>query len=268
MMKKRMIVLGLGLCAGGVLGAGGCAVRQNATKLDPVAPPAGPDSAMTYRSFGNTEAEYENTGVAAWSTRAPLVTKPGTPDAVRAVSEPAQFLGNVVFMPVSVAVDPPFKNQYVYREGGTPKTFSAAPPFDSTAPVDEGPIVAPVEYGRTETAEALRHSEVVDVKPGLVVDEGGKGEGVRLHGETPAPEAVPQSKPGAVEVTPSVGSGAAATTPAPAAPPVAPAPAQQEAAPAAREALPPAKPLQPLPPPNDRSPLAPSVTVEPVPEGK
>lgn len=259
MTKKRLMVRGASLVAATLLsGVTGCAIRQTATKLDPVAPPPANDAAMAYRSFDNTSAEYENTGVIAWSTRAPLVTPPGTPDAVRRVSEPVQFLGNVALMPVSWAVDPPFQNQYVYREGGTPRSHTAVPPFDSVAPADEGAITAPIKYGPTETAEALRRSEVVDVPPGVVVEGGGKGEGVkvrRVEGSAPegtgvAAPAVPAPAP--VQVSPSTRPSAAVETPAP----------------ARVDPLPPPRRDQPLPPPGDRSPLAPSVVVEPVPEGK
>lgn len=232
---------GMALVVGCVwLGGAGCAVREYATGFDPKAPEPAPDAASVTRAFPPVSAEYENTAVVAWRTRTALVVAPGTSDLARPVLEPAIFVANVALMPLALLAYPPFEDQVAYRVGGTESTFSGAPPFEAVVPAGRGAILPALSPAFIE----------------------------RVTSPSTDPDAVKGGKPEwrAIKPAPKARGTEAESVPTTNGAEVAPA-MESQGVPAEKvvEPLPEATREQPLPVPGDRSPLAPSLEVTPVP---
>jgi hypothetical protein len=201
---------------------GGCANRHQATALDPVVEPARADMAMGHRSFEPSSAEYENTAVIAWSTRSPWVVGSQVKDPGRPVAEPVVFLANLVTMPVSLFVEPPFADQKAWRDGGVPSSYSASAPFDTVVSADAGPIKPGLDPAVREawepnyrkgrrTAEAPTTLPLIPLTPATAVPEPSqdatttepaKTEPANSPALTPAPTTPESSASPAVTVEP------------------------------------------------------------------
>lgn len=133
--------------AAALAGLTGCAQRQYAEPMATAVDDMLTSPAWAYRDFQPMSATYENTAVVAWSTRFPFVDRPDQRDLTRPVVEPAIFLGNVLVLPVSVVVEPPFWRQHAWRPVGLHSTHTAAVPPDEVVQVEEGAIVPALRPG-------------------------------------------------------------------------------------------------------------------------
>ncbi|MFN4242912.1 MAG: hypothetical protein ACK4PI_06710 [Tepidisphaerales bacterium] len=133
-----------------VAGLTGCAQRPYAEPMATAADDMLTSPAWAYREFQPMSATYENTAVVAWSTRFPFVDRPDQPDLTRPVVEPAIFLTNVLVLPVSVVVEPPFWRQHAWRPVGLHPTHTAAVRPDEVVHVAEGAIVPALRPGLGE----------------------------------------------------------------------------------------------------------------------
>jgi hypothetical protein len=100
------------------------------------------DSAMQLRDWNTSAANYPNGGVPAWDTRFHLKPCPYEPAWVKPVSEPIDFIGQTLFLPVALVIAPPFK-PVVYHgfESAPTSTEFPAPPSASPSGADSsGPV--------------------------------------------------------------------------------------------------------------------------------
>jgi hypothetical protein len=91
------------------------------------AAPTDNDPALTYRNWQPTSGLYKSDMVIAGPTYKVLEPKPGNP-ARSTFREPALFLANIVYMPVSM-IEELAANGVRYKSLSTPPTFTDMPPL-------------------------------------------------------------------------------------------------------------------------------------------
>jgi hypothetical protein len=117
----------------------GCAVRRNTPPelLDPTPIPV--DAAMERRQWDESKALYANTTVIAGNTGFPFVEDQTRPDWQNGLIDPFTFFGNVVSMPVSLIIVPPWK-PVEYRAVTVEPTYNGNPPLP---PSEQNDLTAP-----------------------------------------------------------------------------------------------------------------------------
>lgn len=231
--KDKLGVNGMGdwcrkvlVCAVAVAAVAGCARRQTTTALDATAPEPELGAMQGVRSFEPVAATYENTAVIAWSTRFPFVDRADIKDSQRPVVEPTIFLANLVSLPVSIIVQPPFKSQIAWRTGGVGPTFTAVPPLDDVVAMKEGAIVPALrpELGYSKASATTRPAKTSKTSGNseewveLVPVRTEKGIVLVKPGEA-VPEAPPEVVVPAEPIAPAGSSPAVTVEPGPAVPP-------------------------------------------------
>src|SRR5438552_5581780 len=95
----------------------GCSTQQKIVYSPVNTTPIIGDEAIALRSdWPKSYSHYANGGVSAYSTRFPYDVNIGHPVAGTVVLEPALFIAQVAFLPVSLAANPPFEEQVWHGE--------------------------------------------------------------------------------------------------------------------------------------------------------
>ena len=104
---------------------------------DPVVPPPPPDEAMALRDWQQSSAIYANTSTVAGNTGFFWMPRWDQPEWVYPLVDTPIFLANVVALPVSFIMTPPWK-PVEYRSATVPPTFTAMPPLPPPPPEEGG----------------------------------------------------------------------------------------------------------------------------------
>jgi hypothetical protein len=90
------------------------------------------DPAMQKRDWDQSVAYYPGGAVPAWNTRFWYTPSPNEPPAIKPISEPIEFIGQSLFVPITLITARPF-TPVIYRGVQEPSTSNAfpAPPPDT-----------------------------------------------------------------------------------------------------------------------------------------
>jgi hypothetical protein len=122
--------------AAAMVGGFGCQMHQNALP-DPVIAPPPPDEAMALRDWQQSSAVYANTSTVAGNTGFMFMPKWDQPEWVYPLLDAPIFLLNVVTLPYSLIVTPPWK-PVEYRSATIEPTYTAMPPLPPPSPEEPG----------------------------------------------------------------------------------------------------------------------------------
>jgi hypothetical protein len=127
----RFVLLG-GIAAG----LTGCAHAQKSPGYDLSQAPLIIDPAMQQRSWSQSVAYEPNGGVPAYDTRFNFTPPAHEPAWVKPVTEPIDFIGQTLFLPVTLVTSRPFDPVvfHGYEYGSTSTAFPAPPKASPTTP--------------------------------------------------------------------------------------------------------------------------------------
>jgi hypothetical protein len=84
------------------------------------------DPAMQNRDWDQSVAYYASGAVPAWNTRFWYTPSPKSPQAIKPITEPVAFAGQVVFLPIALVIAPPFTH-VIYHGVQEPASSNAFP---------------------------------------------------------------------------------------------------------------------------------------------
>jgi hypothetical protein len=84
------------------------------------------DKAMQMRDWDQSVAYYPNGSVPAWNTRFHYHPNPSAPQWIKPVSEPIAFIGQTLFLPITLVTARPF-TPVIYRGVQEPSSSTAFP---------------------------------------------------------------------------------------------------------------------------------------------
>jgi hypothetical protein len=84
------------------------------------------DKAMQLRDWDQSVAYYPNGSVPAWNTRFHYRPNPAAPQWIKPVSEPIAFIGQTLFLPITLVTARPF-TPVIYRGVQEPSSSTAFP---------------------------------------------------------------------------------------------------------------------------------------------
>jgi hypothetical protein len=115
-------------CAAPFSPLAGCRVDHRTPPPEPLnAAPLHVDAAMQRRDWDPSVATYKNDTVMAFPDYAPLRSRAVTNNAETVVTDTPIFLVNVLYIPVGIFIDPPFK-MVGYKSLMVEPTYTAMPP--------------------------------------------------------------------------------------------------------------------------------------------
>jgi hypothetical protein len=114
----------------------GCAHAQKSPGYDLSQAPLIIDPAMQQRNWSQSVAFEPNGGVPAYDTRFGFTPPPREPTWVKPVTEPIDFIGQTLFLPVTLVTSRPFEPVvfHGYEYGSTSTAYPAPPNASPTTP--------------------------------------------------------------------------------------------------------------------------------------
>jgi hypothetical protein len=105
----------------------GCATSPHAQQKPELSQaPLTIDTAMQLRDWDQSVAYYPNGSVPAWNTRFHYHPSPSAPQWIKPVSEPIAFIGQTLFLPITLVTARPF-TPVIYRGVQEPSSSTAFP---------------------------------------------------------------------------------------------------------------------------------------------
>jgi hypothetical protein len=111
----------------------GCQRHVNAPPPEAIVPSPSTDEAMLHRDWQQSSALYADTSVIAGNTGFMFMPKWGQPEWVYPLLDAPLFLANVVTLPVSLIMTPPWV-AVEYRSATIPPSYTAMPPLPPEPP--------------------------------------------------------------------------------------------------------------------------------------
>ncbi len=102
-LLARFVLAGAAGCS-----AWGCSSAQPAPRPELSNAPLTIDMAMQKRDWDRSVAIYPSGAVPAWDTRFHYQPNPNTPAALKPVTEPLAFIGQTLFLPITLITTRPF----------------------------------------------------------------------------------------------------------------------------------------------------------------
>jgi hypothetical protein len=125
---------------GGLFGClllGGCVLQQHEPGPEALNPtPIKTDQAMAKRLWSPSPANYVNDSVLTWPDYAPLQAV-YLPYGLNFLAEPGLFLGNLLYIPAGVFVEPAWKGQ-TFKSQSPPPSYNLMPPLPKGAEPSPG----------------------------------------------------------------------------------------------------------------------------------
>jgi hypothetical protein len=138
LIREKTLMLAAATTAASVLGLG-CAsskcpcLRQNppvvSRTMAPVAEQPGEDQATELRGYHKSFALYESGATEAWPTRWYYDPNPNYSTERAIPTESLMFLAQTASLPVTMALEPPFKKPVIYAGDVIPPSYTAMPPL-------------------------------------------------------------------------------------------------------------------------------------------
>ena len=121
MRLGRWVLAGAAVCS-----TWGCAHSQKPAAQELSQTPLIIDPAMQKRDWDRSVALYPSGAVPAWNTRFHYQPSPSEPAWIKPISEPAEFLGQTAFLPITLITVRPF-TPVIYRGVQEPASSTAFP---------------------------------------------------------------------------------------------------------------------------------------------
>jgi hypothetical protein len=114
--------------------AGGCYQDRAVRQVTPMPPEPRADEATQLRDWSQSVAFYKSGTVQAWPTRWYFGYGSDQQSRLDYLLDPLEFIAQVVSLPVTLVLDPPFER--VYYEGDVvPPSYTAMPPLPPKRPI-------------------------------------------------------------------------------------------------------------------------------------